>query len=63
MREDDDGDVMVYLIFKFNSIYELGKYFGYSRGNETVLGKYCRGELPQPTKGKLKDYIITHERL
>ena len=22
MREDDDGDVMVYLIFKFNSIYE-----------------------------------------
>ena len=23
-----------------------------------MLGKYCRGELPQPTKGKLKDYII-----
>ena len=52
-----------YVINKFNSIYESGKYFGYSRGNETVLGQYCRGELPQQTKGKLKDYIITHERL
>lgn len=52
-----------YLIKKFNSISDLAKHFGYSRGNETNLGKMCRGELPQAKKGKLKDYIITHERL
>jgi hypothetical protein len=52
-----------YLIKKFNSISDLARYFEYSRGNETNLGKMCRGELPQAKKGKLKDYIITHERL
>ena len=52
-----------YLIKKFNSISDLAKHFNYLKGNETVLGKMCKGELPQAKKGKLKNYIITHERL
>ena len=52
-----------YVIKRFNSICDLAKYLGYNKGNETTLGKYCRGELPMPNKGKLKNYIISHERL
>lgn len=52
-----------YLIKKFNSISDLAKHFNYSSGNITNLGKICRGEIPQPTRGKLSKYIVTHERL
>ena len=52
-----------YVIKRFNSICDLAKYLGYNKGNETTLGKYCKGELPMPNKGKLKNYIISHERL
>ena len=52
-----------YLIKKFNSISELARYFGYSQGNISNLGKIARGEKEQYTSGKLKDYIITHKKL
>ena len=56
-------DLNEILIKEFTSISELARYFGYTRGNITNLGAICRGEKPQYTKGRLKDFIITHERL
>lgn len=52
-----------YLIKKFNSLSELARYFNYKVGMVRNLGEYARGEKPMPNRGKLKNYIITHERL
>ena len=52
-----------YLIKKFNSLSELARYFNYKVGMVRNLGEYARGERPMPNRGKLKNYIITHERL
>lgn len=52
-----------YLIKKFNSLSELARYFNYEIGMVTRLGEYARGEKPMPNRGRLKNYIITHERL
>ena len=51
------------LIKEFNSIGELVRYFNFDEGYITALGKICSGKKPQPIRGKLVDYIITHERL
>lgn len=51
------------LIKEFISIGELVRYFDFEEGYVTGLGKICSGKKPQPIRGKLKDYIITHERL
>lgn len=52
-----------YLIKKFPSLSELARYFDYKIGMVSKLGEYASGETPMPTKGKLKDYIITYKRL
>lgn len=50
-------------IKEFVSLSELARYFGYSVGNITVLGLYAEGKKPMPSRGKLKNYIITYEAI
>lgn len=52
-----------YLIKKFNSLSDLARYFNYKNGMVGNLGEYASGKKPMPNRGKLKDYIITYERL
>lgn len=41
----------------------MARHFGYSQGNIANLGKIARGEKEQYTRGRLKNYIITHTKL
>lgn len=52
-----------YLIKKFNSLSELARHLDYNIGMVRNLGEYASGKRPMPSRGKLKNYIITYERL